>query len=151
MWAVVVVVVFVLASCSSDGARSEPDEADITPTSTEAPLDAATRAWCELEQPPFELDPEDPASVEAGFTQMLAFDLLRAQDAPDQIARELATLVEETERIIGILEQNDWDLLADEVEPQTTFPPAAQAASDAVHRFEVDVCGRPDDRDPSSG
>lgn len=151
MWVLVVVVAFVLASCSSSDTSSEPVDPNATTLAGTDGLDATTVAWCALEQPPYELDPEDPASVEAGFTQTLAFDLLRAENPPMEIADDLQTLVEETERVIGILEQNGWDLLSEEVEPQLVFPPEAQRAADTVHRFEVDVCGLPDDRDPGDG
>lgn len=145
----IVVVAFILASCSSGNSTDTQEEASSSTVGVVG--DEAVAAWCDLQQTPFELDPADPASVEAGFTQNLAFDLLRLEKAPTQIADDLQVLVAETERIVGVLESNGWDLLGEAVQSQVDVPSEAQRAIDAVYRFEVDECGRADDRDREQG
>lgn len=127
----------VLPGAAADLDTTLPTEAAATPTSAPS---AAIAEWCQLEQDVFDYDPSDPVQVEAAFNETLTFELVREQTAPPEIADDMAVIVDDLERFMGELEAVGWSF--DDVDPAAgDFEPAAQAADERIHAFEVEHCG----------
>lgn len=92
--------------------------------------------WCNVDELAYEIDPDNPSSVESGYRGILAIDLVRASLAPESIAEEARLVADHTRGLVDELERNGWDLAA----VDSTTPPEVAEAQAVIETFTRDLC-----------
>lgn len=113
--------------------QAPPEPAPATTADTAVPR----LNWCNVDELAFEIDPDDPSSVESGYRGILAIDLVRASLAPESISEKADLVAEHTRGLVDELERNDWDLAA----VDTSSPPEVAEARATIETFTRDLCG----------
>jgi hypothetical protein len=114
--------------------RQPPPEA---PPATTVETTLSQLNWCNVDDLAYEIDPQDPASVESGYRGILAIDLVRASLAPESIAEEASLVADHTRNLVDELEANGWDPAA----VDTALPPEVAEARATIEAFTRDLCG----------
>ena len=108
-----------------------------SPPATTVDTTVSQLNWCNVDELAYDIDPDDPVSVESGYRGILAIDLVRASLAPESIAEEASLVADHSRGLVDELERSGWDVGAVDI----TTPPEVSQARATIEAFTRELCG----------
>lgn len=130
---IVAVVVFASVMLSNEDRRSF----DLAFPTNESGIDGRTTLdWCNADIVAYDIDPDDPASVESGYRGRLAAALVRRSLAPETLDKEAEAVAAHLQLLIEELEAIGWDLSLVDL----ATPPEIEEAQATLDEYTSRTC-----------